>query len=393
MDSLIERGMNRGLDRVKQAAALLDNPQDGLKVIHIAGTNGKGSTCTFIAELLAQSGYRVGLMLSPHVDDYRERIQIASAESSLHQIGEGELLAMHVHLRKTVGDKVPLTYYEWTTLLALQFFSMQKLDFVVLETGLGGRWDASNICPSIVSGITTVGLDHMDILGGTVEKILAEKLQIVKPDSDFIFGPKDESLITQAVDHADQVGAHLHAVKSFSVIPAEAEIQQLPPYLYKNLQFALTVGEVLKTKGYKIKDQEFLSKPMNGIPARFEIIHENPLIILDGAHNEPALKELKKYLSETYNDDYDLVFGCLKTRDFLALSDIIVSKHENHWARFDAQNQTHDDQEYQRLREKHGGKIIDLNKDAVNELLCQKSKRPIVVCGSFYLCSDFRRFL
>jgi len=387
LDQIKNRGVRPSLERIQKAAQILGNPQNNYKVIHIAGTNGKGSVCSFLSQLLVASGYKVGMTLSPHVDDYRERIQISG-----NLIPVEDLLKTHEYLISKLPDNLGLTYFEWGVLLAIQYFSDQKVDFAVLETGLGGRWDATNICDSILSGITTIGYDHMQYLGESLEEILIEKLQIVKKGSDFLFGPLDEKLADVARGHCLEVGSQIHMVDGGRWTVDGRQI--FDSYLNDNFIFALSLGKILEQRGYAIDFQKFLNSDSIKVPpARMEIIHDDPVILMDGAHNENALYELKKYLKKNYQDNYDLVFGCLSSRSFLKLAEIIRSPHQNYWACFDGDSQTTPQDVYLDVQKNLGGDVVALDEGFKINLMSEKAKRPVVVCGSFYLCSQFRRLM
>jgi len=401
MDRISYRGVRPSLDRIAEAARILGSPQNNYKIIHIAGTNGKGTVCHFISQLLAKSGYKVGMTLSPHVHDFRERIQIAANEDQkLNLISETDLLKTHEQLLLQIPESLNLTYYEWGMLLALQYFSEQQVEFAVVETGLGGRWDGSNICQSILSGITTIGYDHMQQLGDTKEKIVIEKLQIVNAESDFLFGPDEESLVILAKERCLDVGAKFwrlcdpplsmdFGAASFDSGRLDQKFQK-NSYLRENLKFALALGKILEQRGFAINFDKFLNEKNFSLPpARLEVICDDPHILLDGAHNEPGILALKQYLKSNYQDDYDLVFGCLNDRPFLKLARMIQSKHQNYWVRFDAGLRTTNDSIYEEIHQQLGGEVEDLSPEFITKIIRQKSRRPIVVCGSFYLCAQF----
>ncbi|MBF0105624.1 MAG: hypothetical protein HQM16_09900 [Deltaproteobacteria bacterium] len=398
------RGVKPGLDRIKKAAEILGNPQEKYKIIHIAGTNGKGSVCSFLSHLLAVSGYSVGLILSPHVYDYRERIQVNRGPGErVTLIPEDELAALHEDVVKRVPAALNLTYFEWGILLALEYFYRRGVDFAVLETGLGGRWDATNICSSILSGITTIDYDHTEYLGDTKEKILNEKLQIIKNDSHFLFGPDDDSLVSLAKRHCQKQGAVFHATKEIKKCLLDADprfteklagaVGHIHSFISDNLLFALCFGRILSEQGHHIDYNALLNSYREVIPpARLQIIRRSPDIIIDGAHNEHGLRALREYLVQNYNDDYDLVFGCLKNRSFLKLSEIVKSKNRNFWLVFDGEQRTTPLDIYKQVQQMQGGEIVGLDSAFRSRLAGARLNRPVVVCGSFYLCSQFKKW-
>lgn len=369
--------MGRGLERMRVAIEKLGWPDRSYKIIHIAGTNGKGSTCTFLTQILARSGYKVGLTVSPHVHDYRERIQI-----NLQMIPIDGLIITHEKIMAKIPDTLPLTYFEWTILLAFQYFSDQKVDFAVVETGMGGRWDATNVCDSILSAITTIDWDHMSYLGDALKKILTEKLQIIKPNSDFLLGPQEEEWVHQAKSHCEQVGAHFfHATHP----------KNCKTYLEKNFSFALELAELLKKQGHEVETEDLNFRDFTTPPARLEVLSNEPFILMDGAHNEEGLLALKTYLKDNHADHYTLIFGCVSDRDFLYLARLIKSNEKNFWALFDAGPRTTRRTEYDQVAQSLGGLVVELNENLMTLLKKENLPKPIVVCGSFYLCSEFAR--
>jgi dihydrofolate synthase/folylpolyglutamate synthase len=393
LQKITERGMRHGLEGMSAALEKLGHPEKNYPIIHIAGTNGKGSTCSFLAQILFACGLRTGLTLSPHVEEYRERIQI---DNTL--ISEPDLLSVHQFLHAHLNDQLGLTYFEWTTLLALAAFEREKVDLAILETGLGGRWDATNACPSVLTAITTIGLDHVAILGETHEKILAEKLAIIKEGQDFLFCPTDQALIQQAKTACAISRARFHHVrdfdseinpllKQFSLRPGNAD---LSGYLQENLRCAFALSLLLHQQGRAphprtIIDQLNLTPP----PGRCQIIQKNPLVIVDVAHNREGLLALKNTLQERGITDYTLIFGCLADRDFQELAGLICSPSTNYWVRFEAGQRTTSAEIYQTIQKTYGGEVIDLSAQSVAMFCRQTFQKPIVVCGSFYLCGPF----
>ena len=411
------RGVQPGLERMQRALAALGNPQKSLRVIHIAGTNGKGSVCTLTAELLAMSGYSVGLSLSPHIHDWRERIQYyppphpnplpalghpppkggGQGEGMAHFISENDLLHTHQTLLTQLGSDMGLTYFEWSILLALSYFSAQKFDFVVLETGLGGRWDATNVCDSFLSGIVTVGLDHMAILGDTLSKILSEKQCVIKADSDFLFGPTDSQLTAQVHEYCVSVGARFHTQAELQLTPAEqARVEKLflhkPSYYKNNFLFVLALARILQTRGIRLSVDSFLAVEIPLFPpARCEQISTQPLIVIDGAHNEPALNVLKSFAEQEWHDVYDLVFGCLNDRNVMHLASLILPQSGAiYWAQFLADARGPSRKDYHQAQVQWGGDIVFLDERLKKQL--QETSKPVLVCGSLYLCAQFNDF-
>ncbi len=317
ISSLLRFGMKPGLERIEKLLLLLGNPQDGLKFVHVAGTNGKGSTCTLIASVLRKSKYKTGLFTSPYVTDFCERMQI-----------NGEMIP-HSDLALLVEKTFPLveqmaqngeviTEFEFITAIALQWFAQNECDIVVLEVGLGGRLDATNVIKTpLVSVITSISLDHTAILGDTVEQIAYEKCGIIKEDGVTVCYPDQppQALAvirqTAAARHNRFVLADLHSVTQLSAnitgtgLEYRGLLVNLPfigEHQVKNAVTALAVLEVLKEEGYSIADHSFEAGFSSAsFPARLEVLSMSPLVLLDGAHNPDGTAALaaaiKKYLT------------------------------------------------------------------------------------------------
>lgn len=391
--NLSKKGMRKSIDAIKLALDDLQNPEKKYPIVHIAGTNGKGSTCSYLAQILAQNSYRVGLALSPHVETYRERIQFFSKKfpDENNLIPEEDLLDLHERLKNKNPNLWDLTYYEYFLLLGLQAFHEKKMDIVILETGLGGRFDATNACDSIVSGITNVGWDHMAILGDTLEKILLEKIQIVKPNSDFVFASKEKGLVEIAKNHCEKQHSYYHSVLNFQDRPEFLDIDA-NDVVFENLNMSLTLSKILNEK-YDFKFDQKRKYKIKNPKARFEILKENPVVILDAAHNEPALQKLKKKVLKIYGSEYDLVFGCLAERDALELAKCILPEiGEKVWLKFSADGRESTHNTFERLKHSFGGQIHTFSDDFSHWLQLRSAKRPLLVCGSFYLCGQFRTF-
>ena len=391
-NNLAHRGIHKSIDNIQVALQKLDHPELSYPIVHVAGTNGKGSSCTFLASLMAQNGYRVGLALSPHVESFAERIQLHSPDrlGAEALIRDEELFLLHEQLKNRDHNFFGLTYFEYALVLALEWFRIQKVDLVVLETGMGGRWDATNACPSLVSGIVSVGLDHMAELGNTPTKILLEKIEIVKPHSDFVFAPQDEGLVQIAKDFCAKRPAHFFQIDSAEVFLQNQNLKYIPEIFQKNLAFSAALALRLQTKGFRFATDKNYDLQLPS--ARFEILKTQPDLILDGAHNEPALQALKVHLQKQYGENYDLVFGCLNDRDAVHLAKWVLPQNgEKFWLTFPADGREMSNQTQLDLINEYGGQSHDLSLEFVKFCRSHERTKPLVVCGSFYLCGAFRR--
>lgn len=317
ISSLLRFGMKPGLERVEKLLELLGNPQDKLKFVHVAGTNGKGSTCALISTVLKKSLYKTGLYTSPYVTDFCERMQINGI-----MISHEELTAMVEKtfplVEQMAANEEIITEFEFITALAMQWFAQSGCDIVVLEVGLGGRLDATNIIKTpLVSVITSISLDHTAVLGNTVELIANEKCGIIKENGITVCYPdqKPEALaIIRGVAAARNnrfILADMNSVTTLSMNITGTGLEyndllvSLPfigEHQVKNAVTALAAIEVLKSQGYNIADHSIEAGFSSAsLPARLEILSYEPLVLLDGAHNPDGTAALaaavKKYLN------------------------------------------------------------------------------------------------
>jgi dihydrofolate synthase / folylpolyglutamate synthase len=301
------------LDRVRRLLAALGNPQDTFRIVHIAGTKGKGSTAAMAESILRAAGYRTGLFTSPHLHTFRERMQICG-----DPIAEAGVVRLVRMLRPRVRRIPGITTFEIMTTLALAWFAEEHTQWVVLEVGLGGRLDATNVVSPAVSVITPISLDHTAILGDTVAKIAAEKAGIVKPGVPAVSAPQPPEAASVIEETCRRLGVPLTTVghdytwtagpsdlrgQTFSVghgretlsdlwIPLLGEHQQV------NATTALATIDVLRASGLQVPPEA----PRAGLrdvrwPARLEILSDRPLLVVDSAHNGDSAEKLVKWLS------------------------------------------------------------------------------------------------
>jgi dihydrofolate synthase/folylpolyglutamate synthase len=322
------------LERMQELVASLGNPQNTYPSIHVAGTKGKGSVCIFCATALKEAGYRVGLYTSPHLDDYAERIQI-----------NGEFIP-HAHLVEMVEEIKPyvatipeLTTFEITTALAFLYFAKQKVDAAVIEVGLGGRLDATNVVSPLVSVITSISYDHTLLLGNTLKEIAGEKAGIIKTGVPVVSSPQVEEARVVIEQIAQQRGTKLIQVgrdvlyKEIShsltgqtisvwseggfVNSSEITIPLLGSHQAANAATAYASLMVFDQIGQKV-DQQALQRGFSKAfwPGRFEIVQDDPPVILDCAHNRDSALKLGNTLSEYFpGKRVVLVFGASEDKD------------------------------------------------------------------------------
>ena len=321
-------GTKPGLTRVTALLEKLGRPQDDLKFIHIAGTNGKGSCAAMLSSVMKCCGYRTGLFTSPYLARFNERMQVNGKP-----IGD-EALAEVVTQVKPAADAMEdhPTEFEMMTAAAFLWFKQEKCDIVVLETGLGGRLDATNVIAAPEAAvIMNIGLDHTQILGDTVEKIAAEKAGIIKPGCECVLYRQQESVMDVVRQRCAALGAGLH-IADFDRIHSEfdslygqsfeykGELYALPllgKHQLKNAATALEVVEVLRSKGWKLEQSDV----EHGIyavswPGRFELIHDEPLFVVDGGHNPQCAETVVDNLLNYFGGNHRvLLVGMLADKD------------------------------------------------------------------------------
>lgn len=290
--SRLRFGIKPGLERTRSLLERLGEPQRKLRFVHIAGTNGKGSTCTMTAAGLIAAGYRTGLYTSPYITDFRERMQIDG-----EMISEAELAELTERVSAQMDDAEQITEFELITCIALLWFAERECDIVVLETGLGGRLDSTNIIENPeCTAITRIDLDHTAILGDTVAAIAGEKAGIIKPGCPVVLADDQPwEAVRVIAERAEQLDCELIrpflgdvVEKGYSLSGSDIEYHGLKLHipLLGNHQITncITAVEILRTLG--IEDKYIVEGVANaGIPARLELLSASPVVILDGAHN------------------------------------------------------------------------------------------------------------
>ena len=300
------------LNRIKHFLELAGNPAQNLKIIHLAGTKGKGSTCAFLASILQEAGYKVGLYTSPHLHKVNERIRILSTENLRSKdnfsgaIDDEALASVLTSLRPFAAaiqnEGNILTFFEVLTVAALCYFANSKVDVVILETGLGGRLDATNAVDSSIAVITPVSLDHTRILGATVEKIALEKAGIIKDSQQkVVLAPQDKGVMELMLERCKEFGIQPAFV--YSGILENFRIGLKGPHQIINAATAVETVTILRTMGFKIST-EAIGDGLKHVrwPGRFELLQKNPDVIVDCAHNGASAQALSQTLMEEYPD-------------------------------------------------------------------------------------------
>ena len=328
-------GIKLGLDNIRRLLSLLGDPQRGLKVLHVTGTNGKGSVCAYAASVLRAAGYRVGLYTSPHLVRFNERIRVDGepiTDDDVLRLWSGMQPAIQ-RMTSTRAVDHP-TFFEVTTAMAFEYFREKKVDLAVVEVGMGGRMDATNVVDGLVSVITRVDLEHTEHLGKTVARIAREKAGIIKPTSRVVTVDQEALPVIEARCrelhvplsvlgrdvHAERIAGDLRGqavVVRGAFGSVEVQTPLLGSFQVENLGIAVAALEEIRSAGLPIPDEAIRS----GIAsvrwaARMEIVRTSPLIVVDGAHNRPAAEALGASMAETFPGRKALlVTGILNDKD------------------------------------------------------------------------------
>lgn len=308
--------LNYSLDKITAIAEIVGNPHQRLKCIHVAGTNGKGSVTHIIASILQEHGYKVGIYVSPHYKDYRERIKINGK-----YISKAYITKFIEQYGEAISELQP-SFFEATTALAFKYFADKKVDYCVIETGLGGRFDATNIITPLLSVITNISYDHMHILGNTLPEIAFEKAGIIKPNVPIVIGEGNAEVNAVFEKKAQESQSALYyapkVVKHKEVAKYKSGLHGA--YQLKNIATSLAAMEVLGKNGLAVSDKSVKKGLLNianntAFIGRWMIVNKAPLTVYDSAHNEAGLKEVMATLKQTKHKQLHIVYGTVSDKD------------------------------------------------------------------------------
>ncbi len=337
IDGVAWFGSRPGLSRVTELLHRLGDPQNRLKFVHIAGTNGKGSCAAMLASVLKTAGYKTGLFTSPYLFRFNERMQINGREIDNDILAD---VVTRVSIPAEIMEDHP-TEFELMTAAAMLWYAEEGCDIVVLEVGLGGRFDATNVISRPeVSVIMNIGLDHTKILGDTVEKIAAEKAGIIKAGCPCVLYQQSDSVTQVIRQRCGEVGAELH-IADFSAIKTEFDSLEGQVFTYKGEAYAIPLlgahqlknaavvietAETLRRRGWKLPHED-VEHGLYAVswPARFEVVSDGPCFVVDGGHNsqcaQTVAENLKKYFPGCRRV---LLIGVLADKDYRSLADILA---------------------------------------------------------------------
>lgn len=302
--------LNAKLDGIKKFCNYLGEPHQKFKSIHVAGTNGKGSSSHMLAAILQEAGYKVGLYTSPHLKDFRERIKINGQE-----ISEEEVVSF-VYSHKDYMSQNALSFFEMTVAMAFDYFAVARVDIAIIEVGLGGRLDATNIIQPEVSLITNIGFDHMDLLGNTLAQIAIEKAGIIKPNVPVVISEWHRD--TEAVFKAKSAAAGAPIYFASDIIEKQYSTDLKGAYQEKNIKGVVTVLRHLS--GFNVTSKHIKAGLSNvvgitGLLGRWQVLLNEPLVIADTAHNEAGISLVVKQLMNTPHKRLHMVLGFVEDKD------------------------------------------------------------------------------
>jgi dihydrofolate synthase/folylpolyglutamate synthase len=307
------------------ASQHLDNPHKKFKNIHVAGTNGKGSTSHLLASILQEAGYKVGLYTSPHLKDFRERIKING-----QMVKETDVISF-VSNNKAFFETLQLSFFEFAVSLAFDYFAKQKVDIAIIETGLGGRLDSTNIIRPELAIITNISLDHTNLLGNTIEKIAEEKAGIIKNNIPIIIGRKQK----ETTDIFTKIAEEKQAKLIYASANNKYKTDLKESYQKENISTTLTAITQLQAMNWNISEDNIINgirnTPKNtAFMGRWQTLSEHPLIICDIGHNEDGIKKVTQQIAELHFNKLHFVFGVVKDKNIDAILPLLP-KHAQYY--------------------------------------------------------------
>ncbi|MBE6642635.1 MAG: bifunctional folylpolyglutamate synthase/dihydrofolate synthase [Ruminococcaceae bacterium] len=406
--SVCWKGSRPGLERTRELLKMMGNPQDRLKYVHVAGTNGKGSVCSMLASVLKAAGYKTGLYTSPFVRYFNERMMING-----EMISNGELSEITEYVRQFADKMTDLpTEFELITAIGFEYFARNNCDIVVLETGMGGRLDSTNIIETtVLSVITGIALDHTAYLGDTIEKIATEKAGIIKTGVPVVFGGKSLAAYGAISEVASEKGSELHWASDAELTDIEFSLYgcKLSSSNYKDL-FVSLVGNyqpsniatalkcigVLRASGFSINEEQ-VRQGMGNVywPARFEIINKDPLMIYDGAHNPEGLRACVDSIKRFFGDKkVNIISGVMADKDVGSMLPVIGEVADEVFTVIPNNPRSMDSKVYAEYFNNYGIKAhaFDTIEEGVRAALQSSAEKgcALVSLGTLYMYGDIR---
>jgi len=392
--NLNRRGIKLGLEHTIDLLKRIENPQNDFKSIHIAGTNGKGSTCSMISSILLNAGYKVGLYSSPHLVTFNERIKVNNQSIT------NEEIALFIEKTKKDIDQLQSTFFEVTTAMAFDYFAKRNVDIAIIETGLGGRLDATNVLKPIITGITSISLDHRNLLGNNILNIAKEKGGIIKNKTPLVLYPNQGKIQSVLLNIAKKLNAEIIEIDQ----PTKVFYNEKGTFFcHKNYDYntpligefqainAIMAITIIKLFDINISEQII----QNGLsltkwPGRFQRMTKDLPIYYDVAHNVDSIKLITKYLKIIYKEKPLGLFVIKESKELGLVSNVIKNNFHKLIVSGGEPLGLMDGDKLGKILKTNDVSVFKIKKDfnfALNELidLAKKTKKPALILGSHYI--------
>ena len=364
-----------GLDNIQAICNIIGNPENKIKTIHIAGTNGKGTVSNYLTNIYQQNGYKVGTFTSPHLIDFRERITINGK-----WIPKKDVVNFYDTFKNAFSQLAP-SFFEWSTALALHYFHKENTDVNIIETGLGGRLDSTNVIQPLLSIITTIGLDHKELLGDNKIAIAKEKAGIIKERTSVLLGPDIKETLPVFKKICQEKNAPFYQTKALS-------IQQpiLPAYLIHNWEIALEASSIL-SKEFPVSTEDNPKKYLT-IKGRWHVVQDKPKMVLDVGHNEEGINAIVNQLDKESYDQLHIMLGFSSEKEIDKILSLFpkeatyyITKSSNERSANPILIQSH-------IRTKNANCYLDFKEafHSINKAV--KKDDFVLICGSVFLVGD-----
>lgn len=381
-----QKAYKPGLDNIIKLCAFFGNPQEKIKCIHIGGTNGKGSSSNMLASVLQEAAYTIGLYNSPHLIDFTERIKINGKNC------DKEFVFDFIQKLKNLPEDIRPSFFEFTTIMAFEYFAQQQVDFAIIEVGLGGRLDSTNIIRPLISAITNVQLDHQNILGDTIEEIAGEKAGIIKPNTPIISGDENEVVKNIISKKAAQENApFIDSTLFHTTLTSDLKGN----YQQKNIRVVLAMIEELKKLSIEISDKAIEKGLLNvhqntGFIGRWFEFSKNPLTICDTGHNQAGLEYVFSQLNSIDRHKH-VILGFVNDKKIDEVMDLLPENSEFYFAKPSVSRGRHPEDYENLLRE---AKIFYKIFNSVQEAYLSAKERctnedMIFIGGSNFVIGEF----
>jgi dihydrofolate synthase / folylpolyglutamate synthase len=389
----------------------LGQPQQQFKSIHIAGTNGKGSTSHMLAAMFQEAGYKTGLYTSPHIRDFGERIKVNG------EMIDEDFVIHFTEKTMALQEQVRPSFFELTVAMAFDYFAKKQVDIAIIETGLGGRLDSTNVISPVLSIITNIGYDHMNILGNTLEEIAFEKAGIIKPNTPVLIGETHPSTTGVFLEKATQCEAELSFAENvFSIVQTDGlpsmltvditdqktgekkilETDLLGSYQIKNIRTAIAARKLLTGLGFPIAEAAMFSalsrvKRLTGLMGRWELIKEKPTLIFDVAHNEAGVNVVLEQLQANYpRCNWHFVLGFVNDKSLEKILSLFPASATYYFTNAHIPRALPYENLMQQAAAFHlAGKGYDDVNTAIRAALASAEEADVImVCGSFFIIAE-----